>query len=39
MTATEHFEYCWRATVVTCISCLLAFMVGFLVSDREVGDE
>lgn len=37
--ALDHHEYACRAVIVTCIGCLLAFMIGYFVSDREVDDE
>lgn len=35
----DHCEYACRAAAVTFVGCVLAFMVGYCVSDREAGDE
>lgn len=34
----DHFEYAIRATVITCAACIMAWLIGCLVSDREVGE-
>ena len=35
----DHYEYACRAVAVTVVGCLLAAMIGYWVSDREVDDE
>ena len=37
--ALDHAEYACRAAIVISVGCLLAFMVGYFVSDREVADD
>ena len=37
--ALDHYEYACRAAAIIFAGCLVAALIGYWVSDREVGDE
>ena len=35
MTAAEYIDYTSRAAAITVVACILCWMIGYFVSDRE----